>query len=77
MPFIIGGSFILGLLLAYGLFARPALKRVADNQADLQSAKDLLDEAQQERSQLKQELADLQYKASELEKDLAFERNKK
>ena len=77
MPFIIGGSFILGLLLAYGLFARPALKRVADNQADLQAAKGLLDDAQQERSQLKQELADLQYKMSEMEKDLAFERNKK
>ena len=77
MPFIIGGSFILGLLLAYGLFARPALKRVADNKSDLQAAKGLLDEAQQERSQLKQELADLQYKMSELEKDLAFERNKK
>ncbi|MEY8247817.1 MAG: hypothetical protein RPR98_02505 [Bermanella sp.] len=77
MPFIIGGSFILGLLLAFGLFARPALKRVAQQQTDLQAAQGLLEQAQQERSELKQSLADAQYQLNELEKDLTFERNKK
>ncbi len=77
MPFIIGGSFILGLILAYGLFARPAHKLLKEHKADLQAAKGLMDEAQQERATLKQELADMQYKIKELEKDLAFERNKK
>jgi septal ring factor EnvC (AmiA/AmiB activator) len=70
MPFIAAGAFILGLVIAYLLFARSANKRANLYQDDLKAAKSLLDEAQKEREQLKQELADCQYKMKELEKDL-------
>lgn len=70
MPFIAAGAFILGLVIAYLLFARSANKRANLHQDDLKAAKSLLDEAQKEREQLKQELADCQYKMKELEKDL-------
>jgi septal ring factor EnvC (AmiA/AmiB activator) len=76
MPYIAAGAFILGMAVSYLLFARAASKQAADLKADLQSAKDLLDEAQEERSGLKQQLADLEYKAKELEKDLSFEKTK-
>ncbi len=77
MPYILGLSFFIGVVLTYVLLARPALKRVAEHKGDLEAAKKLLDDAQQERTTIKQELADLQYKMGELEKDLAFERSKK
>jgi predicted nucleic acid-binding Zn-ribbon protein len=77
MPYLLGISFVVGVVLTYGLLARPALKRAAEHQADLEAAKNLLDDAQQERATLKQEMADVQYKMGELEKDLAFERSKK
>ncbi len=77
MPYILGISFVIGVVLTYGLLTRPALKRVAEHKADLEAAKNLLDEAQHERTTLKQELADVQYRMGELEKDLAFERSKK
>ena len=70
MPFIAAGAFILGLVIAYLLFARSANKRANLYQDDLKAAKSLLDDAQKEREQLKQELADCQYKMKELEKDL-------
>lgn len=70
MPFIAAGAFILGLVIAYLLFARSANKRANLYQEDLKAAKSLLDDAQKEREQLKQELADCQYKMKELEKDL-------
>jgi predicted nucleic acid-binding Zn-ribbon protein len=70
MPYIIAGAFILGLATAYLLFARSANNRVKEYEEDLKAAKSLLDDAQTEREQLKQELADYQYKMKELEKDL-------
>ncbi|GAA6135164.1 hypothetical protein NBRC116188_19540 [Oceaniserpentilla sp. 4NH20-0058] len=70
MPFILAGAFILGLVIAYILFARPSVKRAAQYEEDLKAAQSLLDEAQKEREQLKQSLADSQYKVNELEKDL-------
>lgn len=70
MPFIAAGAFILGLVIAYLLFARSANNRANLYQEDLKAAKSLLDDAQKEREQLKQELADCQYKMKELEKDL-------
>jgi septal ring factor EnvC (AmiA/AmiB activator) len=76
MPYITAGAFILGMAVSYLLFARTASKQAAEFKADLKSAKDLLDEAEEERSGLKQQLADLDYKAKELEKDLSFEKSK-
>lgn len=70
MPFILAGAFILGLVIAYLLFARPSVKRAKQYEEDLKAAKSLLDDAQKEREQLKQSLADCQYKVNELEKDL-------
>ena len=70
MPFIAAGAYILGLVIAYLLFARSANNRANQYQEDLKAAKSLLDDAQKEREQLKQELADCQYKMKELEKDL-------
>lgn len=70
MQFIIAGAFILGLVTAYLLFARSANKRAQAYALDLKAAKSLLDDAQQEREKMKQELADCQYKMKELEKDL-------
>ncbi len=70
MPVIAAGTFILGLVIAYLLFARSANQKVARYEDDLKAAKALLDEAQKEREQLKQDLADCQYKMKELEKDL-------
>lgn len=70
MPAIAAGAFILGLVIAYLLFARPTKKRADELENDLKAAKSLLDDAQKEREQLKQELADCQYKMKELEKDL-------
>ena len=76
MPFIAGGAFVLGLVISYFLFARGATKKANSYEADLTAAKGLLDDAQKEREQLKQKVADLEYKLKELEKDLAFERSK-
>ncbi|MFT6153120.1 MAG: septal ring factor EnvC (AmiA/AmiB activator) [Bermanella sp.] len=76
MPYIAAGAFILGMAVSYLLFARTASKQVVEFKADLRSAKDLLDEAEEERSGMKQQLADLDYKAKELEKDLSFEKSK-
>jgi len=70
MPVIAAGAFILGLVIAYLIFARPVNNRAKQYEADLKAAKELLDEAQKEREQLKQQLADCQYKMKELEKDL-------
>lgn len=70
MPIIAAGTFIIGLVLAYLIFARPAVKRASLYEDDLKAAKSLLDEAQSERESLKQQLADCQYKMKELEKDL-------
>lgn len=76
MPFIAGGAFVLGLVISYFLFARGAIKKVEGFSADLEAAKGLLDDAQGEREQLKQKVADLEYQLKETEKDLAFERSK-
>ena len=70
MPFIAAGTFILGLVIAYLLFARSANNRANQYEDDLKAAKSLLEDAQTEREQLKQQLADCQYKMKELEKDL-------
>jgi len=70
MPIIAAGTFIIGLVIAYLIFARPAAKKVSLYEEDLKAAKTLLDEAQSERESLKQQLADCQYKMKELEKDL-------
>ncbi|MGR6870763.1 hypothetical protein ACU6U9_00290 [Pseudomonas sp. HK3] len=70
MPFIAAGTFILGLVTAYLLFARSANNRANQYEDDLKAAKSLLEDAQTEREQLKQQLADCQYKMKELEKDL-------
>lgn len=75
MPVIAGGAFILGLVIAYLLFARSAIKRASQYEEDLKAAKSLLDDAQKEREQLKQDLADCQYKMKELEKDLKHAKN--
>ena len=77
MPFIATGCFILGMMVAYVLFARTASKNANDYLADLEAAKALLDDAQEERAKLKQQVADLEYKLKEAEKDLAFEQSKK
>ena len=72
MPFIIAGSVFVGLVLSYLIFALPANKKLKSHAEDLKAAKGLLEEAQTEREQLKQQLADSQYKLKETEKDLAF-----
>lgn len=76
MPYIAAGTFILGMALSYLMFARSATKKFNDCLADLEAAKGLLDDAQTERSGLKQQVADLEYKLKELEKDLAYEKSK-
>jgi septal ring factor EnvC (AmiA/AmiB activator) len=76
MPFIAGGTFVLGLVISYFLFARSAANKANSMSADLEAAKGLLDEAQKEREQLKQKVADLEYQLKEVEKDLAYERSK-
>jgi Flp pilus assembly protein TadB len=76
MPYIAAGAFILGMALSYLLFARTASRQSAELKTDLEAAKELLDQAQAERSTLKQRVADLEYKLKELEKDLSFEQSK-
>lgn len=76
MPFIAGGTFVLGLVMSYFLFARSAVNKANTMSADLEAAKGLLDDAQKEREQLKQKVADLEYQLKETEKDLAYERSK-
>lgn len=70
MPIIAFGALIVGGLLSYFLFAHTAKKRAAECLEDLKAAKGLLEQAQEERAQLKQRVADLDYKVKELEKDL-------
>lgn len=72
MPFLIAGAAIAGFVLAFLLFALPARKLAKSHTQDLKAAQVLLDEAQKEREQLKQQLADNQYQLKETEKDLAF-----
>jgi septal ring factor EnvC (AmiA/AmiB activator) len=64
------------MALSYLLFARSASKQSVGLKADLQSANELLGQAQEERSTLQQQVADLEYKSKELEKDLSFEQSK-
>ncbi len=70
-------GLLVGMLVAYGLFAYPARKSLGVLSEDLKLSKTLIEEAQKDRDQLKQQVADLQYKSHELEKDLAFERSNK
>ena len=77
MFFLIAVGFSVGIVVAYGLFAYPAGKTIGNLTEDLKLSKSLLEEAQKDRSLLKQQAADQQYKLNELEKDLAFERSKK
>ncbi len=70
-------GLLVGMLLAYGLFAYPARKSLLVLNEDLKLSKTLLEDVQKDREQLKQQVADQQYKLNELEKDLAFERSKK
>lgn len=72
MPIIIAGAAFIAALLTYFVFAMPARKKLNNQLEDLKAAKALLDEAQTEREQLKQQLADTQYKLKETEKDLDF-----
>jgi len=70
-------GLLVGMLVAYGLFAYPARKSLGELSEDLKLSKTLIEEVQKDRDQLKQQVADLQYQSHELEKDLAFERSKK
>jgi len=72
MPIVIAGAALAGFVLAFLLFALPARKKLKSHTADLKQAQSLLEEAQKEREQLKQQLADSQYHLKETEKDLAF-----
>lgn len=76
MPLIALGAFVLGGLLSYFLFAHTAKKRADECLGDLKAAKGLLEQAQEERAQLKQRVADLDYKVKELEKDLYHAKNR-
>jgi septal ring factor EnvC (AmiA/AmiB activator) len=76
MPYIAAAAFILGMALSYFMFARTAANNSKSYLADLEAANALMADAQQERSTLKQQIADLEYKMKELEKDLAFEKSK-
>jgi len=77
MPYIIAVAFLGGVLVSYFLLARPVRNSLQDHQSHLKESQNLLESAQQERDQLKQQIADLEYKNKELEKDLSFERSKK
>ena len=77
MIFIAAASLLVGMLLAYGLFAYPVRKSQASLNEDLKLSKELLEAAQKNRDELKQQVADQAYQLKELEKDLAFERSKR
>jgi len=77
MIYLVILGFLVGILVAYGLLAYPARKSLGVLNEDLVQSKNLLEEMQKSRDQLKQEVADQQYKLKELEKDLAFERSRK
>ena len=70
-------GLLVGMLVAYGLFAYPARKSLGALNEDLKLSKTMLEDVQKDREKLKQQVADQQYKLNELEKDLAFERSKK
>ena len=72
MPIVIAGAALAGFVLAFLLFALPARRLAKSHTEDLKSAQSLLEEAQKDREQLKQQLADSQYQLKETEKDLAF-----
>ena len=76
MPYIAAGTFILGMAVSYFIFARTATRNSKAYLADLVAANELMEDAQKERATLKQQVADLEYKMKELEKDLAFEKGK-
>ncbi len=76
MPFIIAGAFLAGVLVSYFFLARPVRNALKEHQGHLEESQVLLNKAQQERDDMKQKIADLEYKNKELEKDLAFERKK-
>lgn len=70
-------GLLVGMLVAYGLFAYPTRKTLVALNEDLKLSKTMLEDVQKDREKLKQQVADQQYKLNELEKDLAFERSKK
>lgn len=76
MPYIIAGAFLLGALVSYFFLARPVRRALLQQQEGLQDSQNLLEAAQTERDQMKQQIADLEYQNKELEKDLSFERKK-
>ncbi|WP_396587468.1 hypothetical protein [Bermanella sp. R86510] len=71
MIWIAAGTFGLGFVFAYFMLAQPARKLANSHGDDLQEAKGLLENAQSERQELQQKVADLEYKLKEQEKDLA------
>lgn len=76
MPYIIAGAFLAGVLVSYFFLARPVRNAMLQHQENLKESKSLLESAMNERDELKQRIADLEYQNKELEKDLSFERSK-
>ena len=76
MPYLLTGAFIVGMLASSFMFARSATKKAQSYLADLEAGKGLMEDAEAERKGLKQQVADLDYKLKEIEKDLAFEKSK-
>lgn len=77
MPYLIAVAFLAGVLVSYFLLARPVRKSLQQHQEHIKESQTMLETAQQERDQMKQQIADLEYKNKELEKDLSFERSNK
>lgn len=70
MLYFLTGAFLLGVVVSYFFLAMPARRAITTHQDHIKESQSLLEQAKKEREELKQQVADLEYKNKELEKDL-------
>lgn len=70
MPFVLAFVLIAGMGISYLLFTMPMKTALKNARADLRESETLLKQASDAQVELKQKVADLEYKLKETEKEL-------
>lgn len=70
MPFVLAFVLIGGMGISYLLFAMPMKTALQNARNDLRESEKLLQQASDAQGELKQKVADLEYKLKEAEKEL-------
>lgn len=70
MPFVLAFVLIAGMGISYLLFAMPMKTALKNARNDLRESEALLKQASDAQAELKQKVADLEYKLKETEKEL-------